>query len=99
MILSCNRCFMEPCDTFRMPITYSWERIGLPMPTTAILEDHNRLLIIVNIQLEDAGTYVCHAKRGSTAQSQKSFNLQVEGKRIYQIFTKLYFDQTTWDDC
>ncbi|XP_046563536.1 contactin-like [Haliotis rubra] len=62
-----------------MPIAYSWQREGgLPMPLTAVLDDHNRVLYIDNIQLEDAGTYTCYAARGSFGSAQKSFSLKVE---------------------
>ncbi|XP_071103024.1 contactin-like [Haliotis cracherodii] len=62
-----------------MPIAYSWQREGgLPMPLSTVLDDHNRILYIDNVQLEDAGNYTCHAKRGSSGSDQKSFYLKVE---------------------
>ncbi|KAJ8307944.1 hypothetical protein KUTeg_014504, partial [Tegillarca granosa] len=66
-----------------VPITYFWTRKGLPLPTTASFSDHNRLLTIQNVQIEDSGVYVCHASRKNTANAVKEFTLTVECKSSY----------------
>ncbi|KAK3106223.1 hypothetical protein FSP39_015497 [Pinctada imbricata] len=66
-----------------IPITYHWERIGLPMPPKASLSDHNRVLTIPNVELEDTGMYVCHARRKNVAFTYKNFTLSIEGKPFF----------------
>lgn len=68
-----------------MTIRYSWSREKLPLPTDSYLLEENRVLIIPNVQVEDAGVYVCHASRGGTgsaaATAQKSIRLNIECKQ------------------
>ena len=63
-----------------MPIVYKWSRQGSPMPLTSKEEDHNRILTIEDLQLEDSGTYTCTASRGTATRAEKSYHLVVEGK-------------------
>lgn len=76
---SCTFC------TCSMTIRYSWSREKLPLPTDSYLLEENRVLIIPNVQVEDAGVYVCHASRGGTgsaaATAQKSIRLNIECKQ------------------
>ncbi|XP_041371583.1 contactin-like [Gigantopelta aegis] len=66
-----------------MPIVYKWSRENLPMPLDSWLEDHNRILFIENLHLEDEGVYTCTASRGTTSHSSKSFHLAVEAKPYF----------------
>jgi len=62
-----------------MPLTYYWTRDGLPMPPSAVMEDHNRLLYIPDARVEDSGSYTCHVTRQNLQNDMKSFYLVIEG--------------------
>ncbi|OWF39873.1 Contactin [Mizuhopecten yessoensis] len=66
-----------------MPIEYSWSREILPMPRTVRILDHNRVLLIEGAQIEDGGTYTCHATRGFGIRVEKSFNFTIEAKPFF----------------
>lgn len=72
---------------FSMPITYSWSRYGLPMSPRASFTDHNRVLIIEDVRIEDGGTYICHASRYTTARAQKNVTLVIECKCHLRLIT------------
>ena len=63
---------------FRMPLEYSWTRIGKPIPQKAYLKDLNRVLVIDNVQFEDEGTYICHV-RSNKGTDQKPFTFALSG--------------------
>ncbi|PVD35862.1 hypothetical protein C0Q70_02831 [Pomacea canaliculata] len=75
-------CFAYGSST--TPFYYSWQRVGLPIPDSAVLQDHNRVLIIRNAQLEDAGTYTCTVTRTSSAKDTRSVYLSL-GARPYFV--------------
>ncbi|KAL8616442.1 hypothetical protein ACOMHN_041045 [Nucella lapillus] len=66
-------CFAYGSST--TPFYYSWERQGKLLPGRARTEDHHRVLILPDIQLEDAGTYTCHVRRSTNARDSKSIYL------------------------
>ncbi|KAK7478536.1 hypothetical protein BaRGS_00030208 [Batillaria attramentaria] len=68
-------CFAYGSST--TPFYYSWRREGLPIPASAIFEDHNRVMIIRNAQLEDSGTYTCDVMRSSNARDTRSIYLSL----------------------
>lgn len=61
------------------PFLYQWHREEKPMPARAELSDQNRVLTLIDAQLEDQGTYVCTVSRGSNAKDSKSFYLVLGG--------------------
>ncbi|KAK3612185.1 hypothetical protein CHS0354_016571 [Potamilus streckersoni] len=63
-----------------LPLTYSWRREGLPLPSKIYYTDHKRILHIPNAELEDGGNYVCHVARTSVAFTEKAFSLQIQCK-------------------
>jgi hypothetical protein len=65
-------------DICRLPLTYSWSRKDYPLPESTVLSDHNRILQIFNVQLEDSGTYYCTVARDSGAQVTAIHHLDVE---------------------
>ncbi|PVD35688.1 hypothetical protein C0Q70_02651 [Pomacea canaliculata] len=75
-------CFAYGSST--SPFLYQWHREEKPMPARAELSDQNRVLTLIDAQLEDQGTYVCTVSRGSNAKDSKSFYL-VLGARPYFI--------------
>lgn len=79
---------------FSMPITYSWSRHGLPMSPRASFTDHNRVLIIEDVRIEDGGTYICHASRYTTARTQKNVTLFIESKCQLRLITimEIYYN-------
>lgn len=81
---------------FSMPITYSWSRHGLPMSPRASFTDHNRVLIIEDVRIEDGGTYICHASRYTTARTQKNVTLFIESKCQLRLITimKIYYNSS-----
>jgi hypothetical protein len=66
-----------------MPLVYSWWREGLPLPLSTRFTDHNRVLTIVNADLDDTGTYTCHVSRMASMTTRKSFYLAVQGEYIH----------------
>nr|KAG5693211.1 hypothetical protein BaRGS_034470 [Batillaria attramentaria] len=54
-----GKLYFSEVTSSTTPFYYSWRREGLPIPASAIFEDHNRVMIIRNAQLEDSGTYTC----------------------------------------
>lgn len=66
----------------RMPLEYSWTRIGKPMPQKAYLKDLNRVLVIDNAQFEDEGTYICHV-RSNKGTDQKQFTFALSAKPYF----------------
>ncbi|XP_025081186.1 contactin-3-like [Pomacea canaliculata] len=75
-------CFAYGSST--TPFYYSWQRLGLPIPASAVFQDYNRVLIIRNAQMEDAGTYNCTVTRTSSAKDTRSFYLAL-GARPYFV--------------
>lgn len=61
------------------------------MPPGASMLDHNRVLAIPNVKLEDSGNYTCVVSRLSAITVSKSHFLSVEGKCRAQVFSKKYF--------
>ena len=74
-----------------MPLSYFWTRQGLPMPPGAVMEDHNRVLLIPNAKVEDSGNYTCHVTRQNIQNDQKSFYLSVEGMLVCIIIYAIFF--------
>lgn len=68
-----------------MTIEYSWTRQLLPLPTTVKSLDHNRVLMIEGAQIEDSGTYTCHASRGSSVRVSKSLTINIEAKPFFSF--------------
>ncbi|XP_052806194.1 contactin-like isoform X2 [Mya arenaria] len=52
-----------------LPLIYSWSRKDKSLPEGAIQTDHNRVLTLPDVSLDDAGTYHCTVSRttGNTA--------------------------------
>ncbi|XP_046576744.1 contactin-like [Haliotis rubra] len=73
----------------KLPLYYSWTRgdgvTNLGLPHNSHLEDHNRVLMIDDVRVEDGGNYTCHVNRGATAADTKSFFVNIES-RPYFIF-------------
>lgn len=69
-----------------MPLEYSWQRIGKPMPEKAELKDLNRVLVIDNAQFEDEGTYECHVK-STKGYQRKRFTFSLSGNIEVQNLT------------
>ncbi|XP_061176195.1 contactin-like [Saccostrea echinata] len=78
-----QRVYLECLAFGTMPITYTWSRQGLPMSPRASFMDHNRVLVIEDVHLEDGGTYTCHASRYSVARTQKNVILVIESKPFF----------------
>ncbi|XP_064610241.1 contactin-like isoform X2 [Liolophura sinensis] len=66
-------CFAYGTD----PLFYSWSRIDGYLPSKAQLEDHNRVLIIPDAQLEDSGQYNCHVSRRQSATDDQAVDLKI----------------------
>ncbi|KAL4229020.1 ROBO3 [Mactra antiquata] len=66
-----------------LPLTYSWSREQFPMPSSAVFSDSNRILEIYDLQLEDAGIYVCNVARDTGAQTHAIYNLAVESSPYF----------------
>lgn len=68
--------------------TYNWTRRGLtnqtelPLPYNSNLQNHNRVLEISNVQIDDVGDYVCHAVSGRDVIS-KSVTLSIQSLPIF----------------
>ncbi|XP_022316570.2 contactin-3-like isoform X2 [Crassostrea virginica] len=78
-----QRVYLECLAFGTMPITYTWSRHGLPMSPRASFSDHNRVMMIDDVQIEDGGTYICHASRYTTARTQKNVTLVIESKPFF----------------
>lgn len=63
----------------RMPLEYSWQRVGKPMPAKVEFKDLNRVLVIKDAQFVDEGTYECHV-RSTKGYDQKQFTFSLSGK-------------------
>ncbi|KAK7092363.1 contactin-3-like [Littorina saxatilis] len=74
-------CFAYGSST--TPFYYSWQREGKPMPASASYQDHNRVLVIENAQLEDSGTYTCSVLRSSSARDSRSIQLSLGAKPYF----------------
>ncbi|XP_060585793.1 contactin-like, partial [Ruditapes philippinarum] len=83
-----------------LPFTYTWSRKDFQLPTTSTLSDHNRILEIANVQLEDAGTYYCTVMRDTGARVQAVHNLVIEARPYFRFpLPDLHADtgsQLTW---
>ncbi|XP_076456071.1 contactin-like [Babylonia areolata] len=74
-------CFAYGSST--TPFFYSWRREGKPMPAGSYTEDHNRVLILPNAQLEDSGTYLCHVRRSTNAYDTKPIHLALAARPYF----------------
>ncbi|XP_045209360.2 contactin-like [Mercenaria mercenaria] len=68
-----------------LPFTYSWSRKDYPLPSKTTLSDHNRILEIVDVQIEDAGTYYCTVVRDTGARVQAVHNLVIETRPYFRF--------------
>jgi len=59
-------------------VTYYWERQSGSIPSGAIGVNTN-MLIIISLQLEDAGNYRCVATNASGSSLSKCFQLRING--------------------
>ncbi|XP_031782439.1 contactin [Nasonia vitripennis] len=51
------------CIAFGFPVpSYNWTRLGAELPRGSYLTNHNRVLIIPKVRIEDQGEYVCRAR-------------------------------------
>ncbi|KAK6176500.1 hypothetical protein SNE40_014772 [Patella caerulea] len=83
------------------PLFYSWERIGINMPKGVTLDDHNRKLLIPNVQLEDQGIYRCRVYSSKTQLSDtEDYTLRIESKPYFTFPLKHQHvdmnDRLTW---
>ena len=54
--------FRLECIAFGYPVPYyNWTRINSEIPSDAIITNHNRVLQIPRVRVEDQGEYQCRA--------------------------------------
>lgn len=62
----------------------TWARIGAPLPANRTsTESHGQILVIEDIQDEDAGTYECVGSNDSPGTATQTFFLNIEGTYMY----------------
>lgn len=67
-----------------LPLYYTWSRDNGPVPDKAWYLEDNRVLILPDVQLEDAGNYTCNVQRKSSTSHAKSISLVIEGEGTIQ---------------
>lgn len=60
-------------------LEYSWSRSNGALPADSRMEDHNRVLIIPNAQLIDAGIYQCTVQRHTGQSTSETVQVSIEG--------------------
>jgi hypothetical protein len=53
--------------------SYNWTRHGADLPRGAYLTNHNRVLIIPRVRIEDQGKYVCRARNEKTSITESVY--------------------------
>jgi len=66
-------------------LTYSWSRLDAPMPTNANFTDYSRVLLLPNIQMQQAGTYRCTVNRRLGQSTYGDMGLSVESAPFFTI--------------
>ena len=51
------------CIAFGYPVPYyNWTRVNSEIPEGAIITNHNRVLVLPRVRVEDQGEYQCRAQ-------------------------------------
>lgn len=75
------------CIAYGYPVpSYNWTRIGVTnrLPHGAYTANHNRVLMIPNIKIEDQGEYLCTATSGRELVS-KAVTLSIQSLPIFTV--------------
>ncbi|CAB4066316.1 unnamed protein product [Lepeophtheirus salmonis] len=76
------------CISFGYPVAhYNWTRKGSDIPKDALVTNHNRVLIIPRVKVEDQGEYICRAYNDklSISASTGDDKLAIEDRGRYEI--------------
>ncbi|XP_025082370.1 contactin-like isoform X2 [Pomacea canaliculata] len=68
-----------------LPLYYTWSRDNGPVPDKAWYLEDNRVLILPDVQLEDAGNYTCNVQRKSSTSHAKSISLVIEAAPFFMF--------------
>ena len=92
-----TKLFRLECIAFGYPVPYyNWTRINSEIPSDAIVTNHNRVLQIPRVRVEDQGEYQCRAYNDKVWNNFYEF-LKVskfQKKIILFVSLYLYFDLT-----
>ncbi|XP_048236575.1 contactin-like [Haliotis rufescens] len=88
----------------KLPMYYSWTRgdgiTNIGLPHNSHLADHNRVLLIDDVRVEDGGNYTCHVNRGASAADIKPLFVTIESRPYFMFPLQDQFldvgSQTTW---
>ncbi|XP_071103129.1 contactin-3-like [Haliotis cracherodii] len=76
-------CFAYGSSTTQF--LYQWDRSDRPIPRSARVLDHSRVLVIEDAKLEDSGNYTCTVSRGTSARDSKSYYLDIAAKPYFIV--------------
>ena len=70
-----------------VPLLFSWRRVGYDsLPGNSTTTDHNRVLTMSFVELEDSGEYECTVQRTNGQTVKKSVTLDVQCMPIFGSF-------------
>ncbi|XP_040571897.1 contactin [Lepeophtheirus salmonis] len=73
------------CISFGYPVAhYNWTRKGSDIPKDALVTNHNRVLIIPRVKVEDQGEYICRAYNDKLSISA-SVKLSIQSRPVFTI--------------
>ena len=85
------------CIAFGYPVPYyNWTRVNSDIPDGAIITNHNRILILPRVRVEDQGEYQCRAQNDKVSitgrvvlsiQSRPVFTISIGDKHIDELDT------------
>lgn len=77
-----TKLFRLECIAFGYPVPYyNWTRINSEIPSDAIITNHNRVLQIPRVRVEDQGEYQCRAYNDKVWNNFTSFLRPINFKR------------------
>ena len=65
---------------FSDELFYSWYKVGGSLPGNSILMDHNRVILIQDLELVHAGEYICSVERQNGLETTGSVTLTIDGE-------------------